>query len=358
MNYPLPEELVTLDFEEENNVALLPKKDLSALTPDEQRQAQLDALRSIALEGYDENEAAKAREFYGEKHPSENRFKVSIGGRLAVLQDPSGGFYQDPAAYYRQKGWDYTNGRLTKRYEFFEDYAQRFITATREQWREKKRQEEEAEEARAEAYWQKRQAELATQPPPPPPNTLKNWVDAGIDALPCLTALFVVGVYTFRERERERLGHGVKRVWEAVCRPVRRFWNWIPAEDWLFWLSLVGVGACAYLAYNTFLWESGHYEYYVWKAPFWVYRLTHWAVAICAAVSFVRLLRAETAAPPKRPFQTLAALALLVVYQPVFGVVSFKQEEWAWVNAVTCLLLPFCAWRKKVEKSPQLDGNG
>ncbi len=351
MDFQTPEELYSDEYEIENNVALLPKKDLSALTPDEQRQAQLDALRSIALEGYDENEAAKAREFYGEKHPSENHFQVGIGARLALLQDPSGGFYLDPATYYRQKGWDYPKGKASKWSDFFKDYAQRFITATREQWREKKRQEEEAEEARAEAYWKAKQAELATQPPPPPPNTLKNWVDAGIDALPCLTALFVVGVYTFRNRERERLGRGLKRVWEAVCRPVRRFWRWIPAGDWNFWLSLVGVGACGFLSYKTFEWGWWHESFYGLKFPFWVYRLTHWAVAICAAVSFVRLLRAETTAPPKRPFQTLAALALLVVYQPVFGVVSFKQEEWAWVNAVTCLLLPFCAWRKKVEKN-------
>ncbi len=355
MDYPLPEELLTWDFQKAENIALLPKKDLSALTPDEQRQAQLDALRSIALEGYDENEAAKARDFYGSEVKANTN---AIGRRASLLLDPSRTFYNDPAAYYRQKGWNYPKGDKSTRGDFFEDYGQRFITATREQWREKKRQEEEAEEARAEAYWQKRQAELATQPPPPPPNTLKNWVDAGIDALPCLTALFVVGVYTFRERERERLGHGVKRVWEAVCRPVRRFWRWIPAEDWNFWLSLVGVGACGFLSYKTFEWGWWHESFYGLKFPFWVYRLTHWAVAICAAVSFVRLLRAETTAPPKRPFQTLAALALLVVYQPVFGVVSFKQEEWAWVNAVTCLLLPFCAWRKKVEKSPQLDGNG
>lgn len=349
MEYLLPEELYTDEFMLKANSALVPKKDLSALSPDEQRQAQLDALRSLALEGLDENETAKARDFYGERVRLE---KSDLGRRLTVLLDPSLSAYTDPASYYRRRGWDYPKGEKTKRSEFFDDLQKRFIAATREQWREKKRQEEEEEEARAEAYWKAKQAELATQPPPPP-NTLKNWVDAGIDALPCLTALFVVGVYTFRNRERERLGHGVKRVWEAVCRPVRRFWRWIPAEDWLFWLAMVGVGACAVLAYGTAMWSCVSENGYLlrFKFPFWVYRLTHWAVAICAAVSFFRLLRAETTAPPKRPFRTLAALALLVVYQPVFGVVSFKQEEWAWVNAVTVLLLPFCAWRKKVEKN-------
>ena len=343
MDYPLPEELFVRDFQREENLPLVPQKDLSALTPDEQRQTQLDALRSLALEGLDESEAEKARAFYGAKVKSVD---YAIGRRASLLFDPSKTFYNDPAAYYRQHGWNYPKGDKSTRGDFFEDYGKRFIASTRQQWRDKKRQEEEEEEARAEAYWKARQAELASQPPPPPPNTLKNWVDAGIDALPCLTALFVVGVYTFRHRERDRLGRGLKRVWEGLCRPVRGFWRWIPAEDWNFWLSLVGVGACGFLSYKTFEWGWWHKDYYGLKFPFWVYRLTHWAVAICAAVAFCRLIVGGR----KAPARTLAALVLLVVYQPVFGVVSFKQEEWAWVNAGTCLLLPFCAWRKNLKK--------
>jgi len=357
MSFEKPEELYTDSWELEYNVALVPKKDISHLTPEEQRQTQLEALRSIALEDVDEGEAAKARAFYGEKHPSEKRFLVGLGVRAALLFDPSGTFYNDPAAYYREKGWDSPKGQDSSWGDFFTDYGKRFIAKAKEDWRQKKRQEEQAEDERAEAYWRERQKELATEPRPEP-HTLKNWVDAGIDAFPVLTALFVVGVYAFRNRERERLGRGLKRVCGAVCRPVRRAWRAIPADDWNFWLSLVAVGLCGFLAYAPASWGYEAYssrEWVFWKAPFWVYRITHWAVALCAAVSFLRLIRAETTAPAKQPARTLVALALFIVYQPVCGVVSFKQEEWAWVNATTVLLLPFCAWwrgrkQEKVEE--------
>lgn len=330
----------------EANLNLVPRLDLSALSEEEQQRVQLEALENVALSDIDESAAAAAREFYGELPPNEagtDLRNICLGARLFATLDPTGGIFNDPAAYYRRKGWPAPKGEKSQKSDYGTDFAKRFIAEAKRKYYA--RLEEEA--ARADEYWRKREEELANMPPPRQRKPAwRNWLDGAKDCAPVFPLLFIVGVYTFCDRERRRLANALRRVVDALKSACRRALRPVPTNDWAFWLMVIAVLFCLWCGLTTAMpWAhlGGPYG----KQPFWVYRLTHWVVAISAAMAFLRLLREEK----KTPARTLAALVLLLLYQPVCAVVSLDRDEWMWVNFATVILLPFAAWRKREEKA-------